>query len=342
MVARVPHERGTTTWPVAPSQAANVKSSLSGGQESPKFRARELFQRSITCLGMPAGHAQKWAGLEILEPAVAYDSFCPTPSSMLAVHENNRSARLSGHPREQRMVYEFRACDMKLSTQLTDHAKMRLKERTSLDESAFVAQLANYQTVSVGYRRGVNHWHRLFFSAADRCHFVAIQDISNGDIITILPLDYHENLAWRIDEVAKENAVYKASPEIHAELYPPPATPTRSAKMAITGVFAPKSKKENLGSYRFQDVPSSAAAALADDIFVSKLFQKLDQRGAKLEQLEEILLYNKKTGHFLKLGWHSIDAFALDFELQRAQPVPEIPTPPGDSAYLDRSAIAAG
>ena len=231
---------------------------------------------------------------------------------------------------------------MRLPTQLTEHAKLRLNERTSLSESEFVAQLTNYQTVSVGYRPGVSHWHRLFFSVADRCHFVAIQDISNGDIITILPLDYHENLAWRIEENSKESAIYKAAPEIHAELYPPPSRPTRSAKMAITGVFAPKSEKENLGNYRFQGVPSSAAAALADDVFVSKLFQKLEQRGAKLEQLEEILLYDKKTGHFLKLGWHSIDAVSLDFELRRAQPFPEIATPPDGSACLDSSAIAAG
>jgi hypothetical protein len=68
----------------------------------------------------------------------------------------------------------------------------------------------------------------------------------------------------------------------------------------------------------------------------------LEQRGAKLEQLEEILLYDKKTGHFLKLGWHSIDAVSLDFELRRAQPFPEIATPPGGSVCLDSSAIAAG
>jgi len=217
---------------------------------------------------------------------------------MRSAHRNSRTRRYSQRvclsrsvlthgPRQAHawLIFDVRQ-NMKLPLQLTDHARSRLRERTSLSESAFVGLLQNYQTVSVGYRRSSGHWHRLFYSQSDRTHFIAIQDIANGDIITILPLDYHENLAWRIEEAQKRRAVWKASPDIHAELFTPKPELAPGSRMETTGVFAPDGRKVNLGSHRFSVLPTSASDALSDDAFVSKLFQKIAQRGADLRLLE--------------------------------------------------------
>ena len=39
----------------------------------------------------------------------------------------------------------------------------------------------------------------------DMC-FVVIQDVKNGGIITVLPIDYHENIAWKIPIEAQQMA----------------------------------------------------------------------------------------------------------------------------------------
>ncbi len=58
--------------------------------------------------------------------------------------------------------------------------------------------------VLVGAKSG--HLHRLFFSPAEEQCFVAVQDQENGDVLTVLPLDYHSSLAWEVSLEAQERA----------------------------------------------------------------------------------------------------------------------------------------
>ena len=80
---------------------------------------------------------------------------------------------------------------MKLPNLLTWHATLRLRHRTSLGADEVRALLENRQAVSIGYWPALALWHRLFFSAPDRAHFVVIQNLCSGSILTILPLAYY-------------------------------------------------------------------------------------------------------------------------------------------------------
>lgn len=87
---------------------------------------------------------------------------------------------------------------------LTRHAQQRIGDRLSTDAADVAAILDHDLAVLVGTTSG--HLHRLFFSPADEQCFVAIQDQENGDVVTILPLDYHSSLAWEVSLETQERA----------------------------------------------------------------------------------------------------------------------------------------
>jgi hypothetical protein len=80
------------------------------------------------------------------------------------------------------------------------HAFERLTERTSMKCEEISAILDKGLFVNTGSKPGINKDHLLFYSPKDKDYFVAIKDHFRGTIITILPLDYQDNLAWKISE----------------------------------------------------------------------------------------------------------------------------------------------
>jgi len=196
---------------------------------------------------------------------------------------------------------------------LTKHGRLRLNERTTLTEQAFTTILDTYRTSSAGYEPKTFRWHRLFYSRPDDKHFVAIQDISNGEVITILPLDYHENLAWKISKKKLRQAIFRVDPHRHAELYMPQPSPSLT-KFTITGVFwneCIQSVKKNLGSYRFSSFPTSSEEAAADDALIASILSRLQSKSLKTLTLDEVLLYEEHTGTLYKLPWERITEFSL-------------------------------
>lgn len=87
--------------------------------------------------------------------------------------------------------------DMKKDN-ITGHALKRLRERTSLDVSELNQLLGSLAYVPLGSKPGIHKEHLLFFSERDNACFVALRDTLNGDVVTILPVNYHENLAWKV------------------------------------------------------------------------------------------------------------------------------------------------
>ena len=90
------------------------------------------------------------------------------------------------------------------ATSFTRHAWARVLDRLSLSP-AEVAALLDYElAIPVGSRgRTV---HRLFFSPPDKQCFVAVQDVENAAVLTVLPLDFHESCAWPVSAAAQEEA----------------------------------------------------------------------------------------------------------------------------------------
>lgn len=65
----------------------------------------------------------------------------------------------------------------------------------SLEEVATI--LDTDLSIPLGIEPGTTKIHRLFFDKEARYWFVAVQDEKNGEVVTVLPIEYHNR--WRID-----------------------------------------------------------------------------------------------------------------------------------------------
>lgn len=81
------------------------------------------------------------------------------------------------------------------NTNFTDHALLRLNERVSMTPEALGVILDNDEVVSLGTEAGTSRDSKLFFSKDDDKFFIAVQDMKNGYVITILTLEYWHNLS---------------------------------------------------------------------------------------------------------------------------------------------------
>ena len=84
-------------------------------------------------------------------------------------------------------------------THFSEHALQRIKERTRMSESKIARKIDTAKAVDIGDEPGLNRKHWLFYSLYDDSCFVAIQDSITGLVITVLTIEYHERIAWKID-----------------------------------------------------------------------------------------------------------------------------------------------
>jgi len=107
-------------------------------------------------------------------------------------------------------------------TFFSKHAFKRIAQRTLLtyEEIALILDKGFY--INAGAEPGFNRDHLVFFSHKDEKCFVAIRDHYSGKVVTVLPLDYHKNLAWPISDsiIVKAREIYPHNllvEEIHDE-----------------------------------------------------------------------------------------------------------------------------
>lgn len=86
------------------------------------------------------------------------------------------------------------------------HAFDRLKQRTALTCNDVTSILDLNLMVNLGSIPGFNRRHLLIYSVFDDDFFIVIQDYLTGIIVTILPVEYHENIAWNISMEEKDKA----------------------------------------------------------------------------------------------------------------------------------------
>lgn len=85
-------------------------------------------------------------------------------------------------------------------THFSRHAIARVEQRSKLQLQDIAEILDAGKFVDTGCEPGFNRHHLLFYSEIDNEYFVAVQDRFIGKVITLLPLDYHRNLAWKISK----------------------------------------------------------------------------------------------------------------------------------------------
>jgi len=88
------------------------------------------------------------------------------------------------------------------------HAFDRVSDRLSIAHDDLIEIINSGLNINVGQEKSTNRVHKLFYSDNDKSCFVVIQDIKTGTIITILPIDYHDNIAWVVSVELQNQAKF--------------------------------------------------------------------------------------------------------------------------------------
>jgi hypothetical protein len=99
-----------------------------------------------------------------------------------------------------------RADNVMRFTHFSRHATRRVVQRTHLSNSELANVLDRKLVVHTGVEPGLPREHLLFYSQPDDNCFVAVRDTLTGKVVTVLPLEYHENLAWSISNAQVDKA----------------------------------------------------------------------------------------------------------------------------------------
>lgn len=96
-------------------------------------------------------------------------------------------------------------------TKFTEHAFERVGERLHLSHEEVAQLLDEDKCVPLGKDGSSNRLHKLFYSKPDSYWFVAVQDEVTGEVVTLLPIDYHNR--WKVSGDALSLARAKACGE---------------------------------------------------------------------------------------------------------------------------------
>ncbi|UUO25441.1 hypothetical protein FGD67_21145 [Colwellia sp. M166] len=81
----------------------------------------------------------------------------------------------------------------------SNHALQRIKQRTLLEPNEIADIIDFGLAINTGKEIIFEKTHWLIYSIKDECYFFIIQDKFTGLVITLLPTQYHDNLAWSVD-----------------------------------------------------------------------------------------------------------------------------------------------
>lgn len=152
---------------------------------------------------------------------------------------------------------------------LTKHAEDRLLTRTNLSKEEFEMVYKEEKILPIGKEKKSSRLHELFYSKPkDQC-FVSIRDERNSEIITILPIDYHQNIAWTIapdtQQMAKDLALgNKIFGEEELMIEHQQETPSKFKVVAIDPV---NYKRKNITSFNAEEFSFDIDILLSDQIF---------------------------------------------------------------------------
>lgn len=91
-------------------------------------------------------------------------------------------------------------------TGITDHARLRLTQRSRLPLYVLTDMIDKNEYVDLGSKPGILKKHILIYSRLDEGWYVLIRDITSGCIVTVLPENYHDSSFIKIKESDKKSA----------------------------------------------------------------------------------------------------------------------------------------
>ena len=113
-------------------------------------------------------------------------------------------------------------------TKFSDHALMRLDQRSKISSELLAEFLDRDKAVDLGFDIMKSRVSRLFFSPFDDKFFVVVQDMRNGFVVTILSVEYWHNLSKKnfkqklsVSRKRLQEAVMLSDPENPLKYHPP-------------------------------------------------------------------------------------------------------------------------
>ena len=190
------------------------------------------------------------------------------------------------------------------------HAFERIAQRTKLSCEGIARILDQKLSLNTGRKPGFNRNHLLFYSAPDDDFYVAIQDGLTGTVVTVLPLDYHENLAWKVspEDCVKAKELYLNAPVEDMQTQPA----SNATLFVISGHYLDgegKQKTKVLQKVRSIPYENDIKQLLADHSYFAKLDLLAAEKGIEAKRM---------FGVSIRLGNHGVP---ITIELQ------EVPSP---------------
>lgn len=198
-----------------------------------------------------------------------------------------------------------------MKSHFSTHAFNRVSGRISLKHNEILRLLDSKTYINIGNESGNNKVHKLFFSIIDDLCFVAIQDDKTGTVVTILPIDYHNNIAWMVSFEAQLQAkkeyleIHKSENEIIKDLdveLNSAVAKTLATKFKITGnVVDPYNnhvKFVSLKSLSSIEHNNKISSLISSPDFLSEITERIKDKDLGCEnRVEEI---------YIKLGKNNI------------------------------------
>lgn len=180
---------------------------------------------------------------------------------------------------------------MPLEADFTYHAARRAEQRVSLSPDELRLMIDDGHTVNIGQEPGFNRRHLLLYSIPDEAHFVVVQDSLRGQVVTVLPLAYHENLAWRATPAQLTAAEQKA--RALAALNAPPLRTLYTTAHYTDEAGRPKSRR--LFGWTVSEEDVANLKLFRDRAYLAELCQALEKHNL-LERMVSLSVRRGKTG----------------------------------------------
>lgn len=196
-------------------------------------------------------------------------------------------------------------------TYFSEHALKRLNERTQLTESSVGDIIDMGLAIDTGTEPVFNRKHWLIYSELDKSFFVVIQDAYTGFVVTVLPMKYHENLAWKINKryftEAKKNIegndIQVMLLEFRKKLN---SEPPKNIQVKVRYVDnCNTAKTKNLFKLPAVDFNYSSKNVPIDNNFNNSIKQLSEAEGINPLSIFEVLLSYKKEGAPKIIAWQS-------------------------------------
>jgi hypothetical protein len=183
------------------------------------------------------------------------------------------------------------------------HALSRIGQRTKLNYFT-IADILDYGgAVDVGTEPVFDRKHWLFYSEVDDSCFVAVQDALTGLVITVLPLDYHENLAWKVGEEdigeAKSLATTFTPSSAKSSSAPPSIIIVKARYMSSEGY----QKTATLTKFKASDYKSDLFKVLNDESFESEVERHCRRKGIDTSKIYEVSIALGNDGEPIAINW---------------------------------------